>query len=351
MINIYKLYIIDDMVRPIRIQFKGATYHVFSKGNRGDIIFQDNHDKDTFLRWLGKGAVRYKVDVYAYCIMESHYHLLIQTQESNLSEFMHFLLSSYASYIAKKGWEGHVFAGRYNALLIEEDAYLLAVSRYIHLNPVAAGMVNMPEDYFWSSYCSYLNCGEKPAWLKKEWITEYFGPGIRDSEVKYKEFIEEGIKDPLAYPEDKIVARAILGNIDFVEKILSKLDKGLNIDDVTGKRVFLKRLTLNEIYKLICDYYKLEGLEAVKLNNKKNYHNARKTFIYLAREYTTSSNREISDVIGGISHSTVSSIYKRTESLLEKDEQYKEEFEEEIRDIMRNAEGCVLAPYKVGQRL
>ena len=157
--------------------------------------------------------------------------------------------------------------------------------------------------------------------------------------MQYKEFVEDGINEPLAYPEDKIVAQSILGNHDFAEKVISKVRKVENSNDVTTKTVFTKEHTLNDICRLICEYYSLESLEAANPNDRKTCHNARKIFIYLAREYTTSSNREISDMIGGISHSTVSSSYKRTELLLEKDEQYKEEFEEEIHNIMRNAGG------------
>jgi REP element-mobilizing transposase RayT len=325
------------MTRPLRIQFEGATYHVFSKGNMGEIIFRDNHDKGTFLIWLGKGAEKYQVDIYAYCIMENHYHLLIQTQKSNLSEFMHFLLSSYASYISMKGWEGHVFARRYSALLVEEEAYLLVVSRYVHLNPVAAGIVKIPEDYYWSSYSSYCNFEETPSWLKKEWINEYFGPGYKSPELDYREFVEEGIKKPLEYPEDNIHAQAILGSREFAEKAIMKAGRGLKNNDVVKNKLFMKELSLNGIYRMVCDYYQLESLEAANFNDSSNYRKARKALIYLAREYTTLSNREISDVIGGISHSTVSSSYIRTKRLLEKDEHNKEQFKEEIHSILRNA--------------
>ena len=102
-------------------------------------------------------------------------------------------------------------------------------------------------------------------------------------------------------------------------------------------QLLAKELTLNGLYRIICDYFGLEDLEAANPNDKKVCRNARKTFIYLARKYTTSSNGEISDIIGGISHSTVSSSYIRTELFLAKDENHKQEFEEEIRNILRNA--------------
>jgi len=280
--------------------------------------------------------MRYRVDVYAYCVMENHYHLLIQTQESNLSKFMHFLLSSYASYLSKKGWEGHIFGGRYNALLVDKEAYLLAVSRYIHLNPVAASIVKMPENYHWSSYSSYINNRETPEWLKKEWISEYFGPGYSESTIKYKEFVEEGINNPLIYPDDKIISRTILGGIDFAEKIFSKVGKELNINDVIGKKVFTKRLTLNGLYQVICDYYELANLEIASAGDNENARNARRAFIFLAREYTTSSNGEISRMMGDISNNGVSLSFKRTEKLLEADEQFQEEFEREINLITSN---------------
>lgn len=323
-----------NMVRPIRIQFPGATYHVFSKGNRNDRIFQDDQDKNTFLGWLKEGSIRYKVDVYAYCVMESHYHLLILTQEGNLSEFMHFLLSSYASYLSKKGWEGHIFAGRYNALLVDKEEYLLVLSRYIHLNPVAAGMVKMPEHYRWSSYSSLIDLEGTPGWLSTEWMIEHFGPGYRSSRQRYRKFVEADMEKPLTYPEDKIVARSILGGIGFVEEVISKIDKELDIDIARLKIALVGPVTLEGIYQAVCGYHGLDNLKITEADDGDNCRNARKAFVYMARKYTTSCNREISEIMGDITSNGVSLNFKRTEKLLEIDEQYQEAFYERIGRIL-----------------
>ena len=135
------------MSRPLRILFEGATYHIFSKGNLDDFILTEKKDKGYFLKLLGEGAEKYVVDIYTYCLMGNHYHLLARTQRANLPTFMHFLLSSYASYLGREGRRGHIFAGRYKAILIDTEEYLLTVSKYIHLNPIKALLVDTPSEY------------------------------------------------------------------------------------------------------------------------------------------------------------------------------------------------------------
>ncbi len=315
------------MVRPLRIQFEGATYHILSKGNLDEFIFPEDKDKGYFLKLLGDGADKYRVDVFTYCLMRNHYHLLIRTQEANLPTFMHFLLSSYASYLARKGLKGHIFAGRYKAILVDIEEYLLTVSKYIHLNPVKAALTDKPSDYKWSGYRYYLHSRKVATWLKREWVVDYFGPGFCESLQRYREFVEVDMDKEYPYPHDKVIAQAILGNEEFVKVAIAKHKRSITSGEVTGKKTLLERTSINTIYLEVCRHYGLKNLKRNSCIARENCNNARRLFIYLARNYTRSSNGEIAEMIGDIGHSGVSGSYRRVKSLMEKDKRVEKEIE------------------------
>jgi len=325
------------MVRPIRIEYEGATYHVFSKGNREEYIF-DDEDKKYFLTCLEKGAEKYNVDVFAYCIMGNHYHLLIQTREANLSSFMHYLGSSHASHIARKGWRGHVFAGRYKSICVEKEEYLLVLSRYIHLNPVRAGLVERPEDYPWSSYFWYLEESETPSWLKREWLLDYFG-NYANARERYRDFVEADLGSPSAFPKNRVFAQAVLGSQEFLRKVQTVLGAENIPCEVVGRKALQCRLTLEEIYKGICERFALDNLKIADQGASEICRRARKLFIYMAREYSPSSNREIAEMIGDIGHSCVSRHFMLMRRELGKNIEFREKIEGEIRKIVSNFGG------------
>jgi REP element-mobilizing transposase RayT len=321
------------MVRPLRVHYEGATYHVFSKGNNDEYIFCEE-DKESFLVWLAKGAEIFKVDVYAYCIMGNHYHLLIRTREDNLSLFMHYLGSAYATYMAKKGWKGHVFAGRYKSICVDEEEYLLVLSRYIHLNPVRAAIVERPEEYRWSSYTSYIGETKAPHWLKVERLLEYFGSGA-DPKSRYREFVESDIEFLSSYPDDNVVGKAVLGSRAFLEKLRTIfLDRGMSTAFLES-RIFHEDLVLEEIYHKVCDHYCLVNLKIGEQSDKKTCRIARKIFIYLARSCGYFSNQEIADILGDIGSSCVSRHFMLMQDELECNSEFREEIENEIREIFR----------------
>jgi len=144
------------VARPLRVESEEAVYHIMSRGNRGESIFAEDRNKEYFLGLLGSGLERHKGELYAYCIMDNHFHLLLWVPFGKLPALMHHVGSGYGSFMRRAcGWIGHVFAGRYKSLCVEKAGYLLELSRYIHLNPVRAGMVPKPGEYRWSSYPQY----------------------------------------------------------------------------------------------------------------------------------------------------------------------------------------------------
>jgi putative transposase len=145
------------MARPLRIQYSGAFYHVTARGNEKKRIFFSNADYEKFKYYVSMAQDKYGFFLHCFVLMINHYHLVIETASANLNSVMHYINSSYTNYVNRKMERtGHLLQGRYKALLIDHDSYLLELSRYLHLNPVRAGIVQKPEDYPHSSYGSFI---------------------------------------------------------------------------------------------------------------------------------------------------------------------------------------------------
>jgi REP element-mobilizing transposase RayT len=171
----------------------GAFYHVTSRGNERKDIFKSAADREQFLFYLASACARYGAIIHAYCLMTNHYHLMLETPFGNLSLIMKYINSSYTTYFNIKGKRaGHLLQGRYKAILVEADSYAAELSRYMHLNPVRAGIAGFPEDYLWSSYLFYIEGGE-PSWLTTRFILGYFGTEESESRRNYRLYINEKV--------------------------------------------------------------------------------------------------------------------------------------------------------------
>ena len=165
------------MARPLRIQFPGALYHITSRGDRKEDIFHDRHDRIIFLEILESLITRYNWLCHAFCLMNNHYHLLIETIDSNLAEGMRQLNGIYTQkHNIMHETVGHVFQGRYKSILIEKESYLLILCRYIVLNPVRANVVRDPLEWEWSSYHVTAGFSDKPRFISTDWILSQFDP-------------------------------------------------------------------------------------------------------------------------------------------------------------------------------
>ena len=187
------------MARQLRIQFSGALYHITSRGNEKKDIFQRDDDRGKFLTYLKEAKERYRFLLYAYALMNNHYHLLIETPLANIAQIMHYINTSYTVYFNRKNRRyGHLFQGRYKAILVDKDNYLLELSRYIHLNPVRANLVTGPEDYRWSSYRDYIQVTDGESGLAEvESILGYFSSEAGIDKYEYRRFVEEGLEAAL----------------------------------------------------------------------------------------------------------------------------------------------------------
>jgi putative transposase len=209
------------MSRQLRVEYAGAFYHVFSRGNQKQPIFLSDEDRLYFLKVLGDVHRKFEVIFQAYCLMPNHYHLNPATPYGGLSKAMHFLNTAYSVYLNRKhGRCGHLFQGRFKAILVEASSYALELSRYVHLNPVRAGFAVRPEDYAWSSYREYLGLRIPYPWLDPSRLVGRPAPGgDRKRRAAYAAYVLAGIgaDPPAGYYESK--RTGILGSEEFIDSI------------------------------------------------------------------------------------------------------------------------------------
>lgn len=206
------------MARPLRIEYPGAFYHITSRGNAKQNIFKTKNDFIDFLNILNENIERYNWKCYAYCLMSNHYHLLIKTLDPNLSQGMRQLNGIYTQkFNYKHKTVGHLFQGRYKAILIDEEKYFYELVRYIVLNPVRANMVKIPGNYPWSSHREMLANNEYGI-IDREDVLNRF-----DGVQEYEKYINQKIEDRDIWEDLK--GGLVLGSINFVENIKKYISK------------------------------------------------------------------------------------------------------------------------------
>ena len=210
------------MARPLRVLYPGAVYHVTARGNERRAIFEDDVDRHTFLDQLALAVGRHGLVCHGYCLMGNHYHLLVETPRANLPAGMRHLNGCYAgSFNRRRGRVGHLLQGRYKAELVEKHAYLLALIRYIALNPVRSEppLGAAPEEYKWSSYRYALGLATRPPWLTVDWVLAQFGDDYGRARARLRAFVEAGRSEeaPAA------VGGIYVGGEEFVRAASSRL--------------------------------------------------------------------------------------------------------------------------------
>jgi putative transposase len=207
------------MARPLRIEFAGALYHVTSRGNERRPIFRSNRDRRTFLTLLGEAVRRFGWSVTAYVLMTNHFHLVVQTPEPNLSRGMQWLNGTYAGWFNDRHHRaGHLFQGRFHAVLVEKEAYFAELLRYVVLNPVRAKMIGRPEEYAWSSYRATAGLEAAPEWLDVAAAVAGLGDGPEAAQMAYRRYVLEaiGCEDRLW---DKVTNAIYLGSEDWTKQM------------------------------------------------------------------------------------------------------------------------------------
>lgn len=284
------------MARKPRIHLPGGIYHVILRGNGGQVVFLTDADRCRFFLLLQEGGCRFGYRVHAFCCMTNHIHLVVQAGEIPLSRSMQNLSFRYTRWInGREKRSGHLFQGRYQAILVDRDAYLLELSRYIHLNPVRAGLVARPEEYPWSSYRAYLGQETLP-WLTTDWVLAQHGNSRAKARASYQAFVLAGAGEgsrPDFYGSG--LDSRILGDDSFVEKCLASSEKRV------------RSLTLQQIIDRVCRLYDLDLADLQAKSQRRKASEARAVAGWLARESgcvtLTDIARRVNRDVGSISSS------------------------------------------------
>jgi len=235
------------MARPLRIEFPGALYHVTARGNARQDIFLDDEDRNRFLSVLEQVVSRFHLVVHAYCLMGNHYHLLLETPEGNLSKALRQLNGVYTqAFNRRHGRVGHVLQGRFKAILVERDSYLLELCRYVVLNPVRAKMTRKLHTYPWSSYRATAGMAPVPAYLSVDWVLSQFGRQRAAAQRKYQRFVDEGIG--VESPWGHLQGQVLLGSEAFVDRLMPGLRDQRAIKEIPRKQRFAGRPSLNGLF-------------------------------------------------------------------------------------------------------
>jgi REP element-mobilizing transposase RayT len=311
------------MARPLRIAYEGALYHITSRGNERKAIFKDESDYLKFLDFLAELPKRYGVVIHGYVLMGNHYHLLAETPKGNITKAIHYLNAAYTGYFNRKYERaGHLFQGRYKGLVIEKERYLLSVSRYIHLNPVKARMVERPGGYQWSSYPEYTGKRKKSAWLTTEWVHGQFSKDESKARRLYRAFVDEGltVKDN---PFEDLKGGLILGSERFIDEIKKKVRLKAH-REIPESRRLLKSISEEEVVAAVSDSFGTSEREMREPRHRGN--EARKVCFYLLRRLTERSNEEIAGSFG-IGYTAVSQAASRVRRDMEKNRAFKRKVE------------------------
>ena len=305
------------MSRPLRIQYADAWYHVMNRGRRGDEIFTKAEDYAAFIDLLRQIVEDYHVRVSAYCLMSNHYHLLVQTPDSNLSRAMRHLNGVYSQrYNRMHHFDGQLFRGRYKAILVEADSYLLELLRYIHRNPLEARLVDNLQEYNWSSHKGYLSKAKKWDWLHKRFPLSLFSKDYDESIKLYRRFVSQEVPDEI----NRILGRrklpAVLGTKRFMDRV-----KALFFFDKSHEEIPEAKTLAPYPDRILGAVAKLYEVEMDDLyRSRRGYFNEpRNVAIYLTRRLRGDTLKGVGEIFGINKNSTVSSIIDRARRGMRRD--------------------------------
>ena len=324
------------MSRPLRIQYPDAWYHVMNRGRRGEKIFSLKEDYESFINLLEELDEVYNVKVAAYCLMTSHYHLLIKTPDANLSRAMRHLNGVYTQrYNKRHNFDGQLFRGRYKSIVVESDSYALELVRYIHQNPLKAALVDNLQKYNWSTHKAYLSNAIKWNWVYKDFILKLFSKSKQESIKLYKRFVTSEVPEEI----NKIFAGnklpTVVGSENFITRIKNIFFNPEEFEDIPETKSLAP--DIDKVVYHICNEYNIE--ESVLHASRRGYFNEpRNVCIYLARYLRNDTLKETGEYFGIKKHSTVSSVVDRVHQMMESNKTFKKHIKN-LADKIRKSQG------------
>jgi REP element-mobilizing transposase RayT len=315
------------MARQWRITFPGAFYHIMSRGNERQDIFRCDDDRKMFLDLIGDFSERFEIDVFAYVLMDNHFHLLLRTREANLPKAMQWLGTTYTrKFNNRHDRSGHLFQGRYKSILVENDQYMLHLSCYIHRNPLRAGIISRLADYRWSSYPSYGYARKTPKWLDTSLILNLMTNSRTDPHLEYREKVQQYSDETKNIWED-VENGLIYGSEDFVTDIRSRFlseDKNPELPQCNqiAKTITTRQLLNNAAAALNFDLKAAATGKRVTPEDK----DKRDLLIFLLWESGRLTNKEIGSYFG-LTYSSVSRRVAKTRKRLPQENELNNRFE------------------------
>jgi len=322
------------MSRPLRIQYPDAWYHVMNRGRRGEEIFTGKNDYTAFIELLKELGEDYNVKIAAYCLMTNHYHLLVQTPDANISRSMRHLNGVYTQRFNRTHLcDGQLFRGRYKSIIVDGDSYLLELLRYIHRNPLEAGIVDKLNTYSWSSHKGYLTAAKKWDWLHKNFILSLFSKRKAESIRRYQQFVSQETPEEINQILDRKKLPAAIGSNLFVDKIKEMFFSNKTHEEVPESRFLAP--DVNRIVEEVCKYYKVTG-DDILVSKRGHFNEPRNVAIYLIRCIRNDTLKGVGKAFGIDKNSTVGSVVERVKREMEKNKNISKRVEN-LKDILEKS--------------
>ena len=305
------------MPRPLRLEFENAWYHVMNRGAGKQIIYKTDLQRKKFLEIVAQSVDLFGAEIHAYCLMDNHYHLLVKTPRSNLSRIMRHINGLYTQYFnAQEGTDGSLFRGRYKAIVVDGDSYLLQASRYIHLNPLAAKMVQTADQYLWSSYSAYLDPARRAPWLKVEELSFMSSP--TGNPAIYQRFVEAGIDEETRDFYGRAKIPVIFGEREKRNDFLKNLDKSKIKPSLSDYKNTRELPSLRKISQFFSTYFNITEADLFRpMRGKVN--EPRKISIYCSRVWASEKLSTIAELYNCLNHSSISNTVREINDRLLRD--------------------------------
>jgi len=308
------------MPRPLRIEYPGAWYHVMNRGRRGEEIFTEKNDYRLFLEEVQESTDLFNIKIAAYCLMPTHYHLLLHTPDGNLSRGMRQINGIYTQRFNRTHqYEGQLFRGRYKSILVEVDTYILPLLRYIHKNPLRAGICDELNDYEWSSHRGYLSDAKRWDWLYKEFPLSLFTKDLKGSRRDYRKFMGEDDGEDLRRVFQKKRLPSILGKEAFVSWVKNRyFERKVPVEVLESKLLVPDKERIQEV---VCRTYGITKGELVK-SKRGTFNEPRAVAIYLTRMIRREGLMDICREYNLKRYSSASSVVENVKKKLLKDRKF-----------------------------
>ena len=319
------------MARPLRIEYDGAWYHVTSRGNACAEIFGDDKDRRRFLETLAESIDIFKVEVHCYVLMSNHFHFLLRTREANLSRFMQRFNTAYTTYFNLRHHRvGHLYQGRYKAILVDADEYLLELSRYLHLNPVRlkkyeeTSLIDkgkVLESYAWSSLPGYIGLRKRDKFVAYGSVLGYMGGDTKKGKKRYRDFVIAGLSGGAKNVLEETRAEAILGTDGFITWVKKTFveEKEWEQREYPHVRELKSSIPVEVFAKIVSKEYGTVPEEL--LVARSSYREARQVLIELSYRLNFGKTplQRLGQELGGIGGASIAHIHKRVQKRMASD--------------------------------